>query len=114
MRRFCALLGAIPTCAVLGAILAAGFCLPAGDADARQREAVAKDARLAGDRARTRFIADLSKKVEVNVFSLADPYRVIVDLPELVIPSYTMLSNANGQSRGSLARAPDRPSNQRN
>ena len=64
MRRFCALLGAIPTCAVLGAILAAGVCLPAGDADAKSREAVAKDARLAGDRARTRFIADLSKKVE--------------------------------------------------
>ena len=83
MRRFYALLWAIPTCAVMVAILAAGVSLPAGDAEARPREAVAKDARLAGDRGRTRFIADLSKKVEVNVFSLADPYRVIVDLPEV-------------------------------
>ena len=75
MQRFGALLGAIPTCAVLLVILAAGDCLSAGSAEARQRETVAKDARLAGDRARTRFIADLSKKVDVNVFSLADPYR---------------------------------------
>ena len=97
MRRFCALLGAIPTCAVLGAILAAGLCLPAGDAGARQREAVAKDARLAGDRARTRFIADLSKKVEVNVFSLADPYRVIVDLPEV---SFQMPEGLGTEKRG--------------
>jgi N-acetylmuramoyl-L-alanine amidase len=97
MRRFCALLGAIPTCAVLGAILAAGLCLPAWDAGARQREAVAKDARLAGDRARTRFIADLSKKVEVNVFSLADPYRVIVDLPEV---SFQMPEGLGTEKRG--------------
>jgi N-acetylmuramoyl-L-alanine amidase len=52
-------------------------------AEARPKEAVAKDARLAGDHGRTRFIADLSKKVDVNVFSLADPYRVIIDLPEV-------------------------------
>jgi len=44
---------------------------------------LASDARIAGDRTRTRFIADLSRSVDIAVFALADPYRVIVDLPEL-------------------------------
>ena len=83
MRPESALLGAIPAWAVLLAILCLGAGYSSGQAEARPREAVAKDARLAGDRGRTRFIADLSKKVDVNVFSLADPYRVIVDLPEV-------------------------------
>lgn len=44
---------------------------------------VAKDARLGGDKNRTRFVADLSKEVEFRLFTLADPYRVIVDLPNV-------------------------------
>lgn len=39
--------------------------------------------RIVGDEARTRFIADLTDEVAVNVFSLADPYRIIIDLPEV-------------------------------
>jgi N-acetylmuramoyl-L-alanine amidase len=83
MRRQYALVRAVPASAVLLAILIAGVALSAADTQAHPRETVAKDARLAGDRGRTRFIADLSKKVDVSVFSLADPYRVIVDLPEV-------------------------------
>jgi N-acetylmuramoyl-L-alanine amidase len=45
--------------------------------------AVANDARVAGDRERTRFIADLSQKVDVHVFALGNPYRVIVDAPDV-------------------------------
>ncbi|HEX6830490.1 MAG TPA: N-acetylmuramoyl-L-alanine amidase, partial [Methyloceanibacter sp.] len=52
---------------------------------------------MAGDRGRTRFIADLSKKVDVNVFSLADPYRVIVDLPEV---SFQMPEGLGTEKRG--------------
>lgn len=44
---------------------------------------IALDARLAGDEKRTRLIVDLSKKVELSVFTLGDPYRVIVDLPNV-------------------------------
>jgi N-acetylmuramoyl-L-alanine amidase len=44
---------------------------------------VALDARLAGDDTRTRFILDLNRKVELAAFTLIDPYRVIVDLPEV-------------------------------
>lgn len=44
---------------------------------------VAKDARLGGDKARTRFVADLSRSTEYSIFTLADPYRVIIDLPDV-------------------------------
>jgi N-acetylmuramoyl-L-alanine amidase len=97
MRPVRALLGVVPAWAVLLAILCvgAGFFIP--QADARPREAVAKDARLVGDRGRTRFIADLSRKVDVNVFSLADPYRVIIDLPEV---SFQMPPGLGTEKRG--------------
>ena len=97
MRLVSASLGGIPTWAVLLAILCVGAGLTTWQAEARPREAVAKDARLAGDRGRTRFIADLSKKVDVNVFSLADPYRVIVDLPEV---SFQMPEGLGTEKRG--------------
>lgn len=56
---------------------------PALAAKAEPRPAVANDARVAGDRERTRFIADLSRKVDVHVFALGNPYRVIVDAPDV-------------------------------
>ncbi len=40
-------------------------------------------ARVAGDDTRTRFIADLSEGVAYAVSGLADPYRIIIDLPEV-------------------------------
>jgi N-acetylmuramoyl-L-alanine amidase len=46
--------------------------------------AVATDARLGGDEARTRFVLDLTKRVEVSAFTLADPYRVVLDLPQVM------------------------------
>ena len=44
---------------------------------------IASDARLAGDAKQTRFILDLDKPVQFRAFALADPYRVIVDLPQV-------------------------------
>lgn len=44
---------------------------------------IASDARLAGDARQTRFILDLDKPVQFRAFALADPYRVVVDLPQL-------------------------------
>jgi len=41
------------------------------------------DARIVGDLRRTRFVADLSESVEIDIFTLADPYRVVLDLPEI-------------------------------
>ena len=44
---------------------------------------VASDARLAGDARQTRFVLDLDKPIQFRVFALADPYRVVVDIPEV-------------------------------
>jgi N-acetylmuramoyl-L-alanine amidase len=44
---------------------------------------VATDARLGGDNSRTRLIMDLSRTIDVAAFTLADPYRVVVDLPQV-------------------------------
>jgi N-acetylmuramoyl-L-alanine amidase len=40
-------------------------------------------ARIAGDQMRTRFIADLNQPVGFNVYILADPFRAVVDLPDI-------------------------------
>src|SRR5262245_10758600 len=44
---------------------------------------VVTDARLAGDDKETRFVLDLSRKVDIRAFTLADPYRVVVDLSQV-------------------------------
>jgi N-acetylmuramoyl-L-alanine amidase len=44
---------------------------------------VATDARLGGDDKQTRFVMDLSQKVDIAAFTLADPYRVVIDLPQV-------------------------------
>jgi N-acetylmuramoyl-L-alanine amidase len=44
----------------------------------------ATDIRLGGDERSLRFVMDLTQKIDVAVFTLADPYRVVVDLPEVV------------------------------
>ena len=44
---------------------------------------IASDARLDGDARQTRFILDLDKAVQFRAFTLADPYRVIVDLNQV-------------------------------
>ena len=53
------------------------------DADESARRPIMFDARLVGDDSRIRFVADLSATVEVAVFTLADPYRIIVDMPDV-------------------------------
>jgi N-acetylmuramoyl-L-alanine amidase len=74
--------------------LAAGLPAPAYT---KSKATVAKDARLAGDRERTRFIADLSKKVDVHVFALGNPYRVIVDAADV---SFQMPQGIGKEQRG--------------
>ena len=40
---------------------------------------VASDVRLAGDGKQTRFVLDLDQTIPVHAFTLADPYRVVLD-----------------------------------
>src|SRR5262245_16243702 len=44
---------------------------------------IASEARLGGDASRTRLVMDLSRTVEIAAFTLADPYRVVIDLPQV-------------------------------
>lgn len=44
---------------------------------------VASGVRVAGDDKQTRFILDLDRKIDVRAFTLADPYRVVVDIPQV-------------------------------
>jgi N-acetylmuramoyl-L-alanine amidase len=44
---------------------------------------VATDVRLGGGDDKVRFVVDLSRKIDLAVFTLADPYRVVLDLPQL-------------------------------
>jgi N-acetylmuramoyl-L-alanine amidase len=43
----------------------------------------ATDVRLGGNDADTRFVMDLSRKIDLHAFTLADPYRVVVDVPQV-------------------------------
>lgn len=67
--------------AVLMVAILAGFgCLPSG---ARAATATATDLRVGVHTDRTRLVVDLSSKVDVSIFVVADPNRLIVDLPEI-------------------------------
>jgi N-acetylmuramoyl-L-alanine amidase len=58
---------------------------------------IASDARLAGDARQTRFILDLDKPVQFRAFALADPYRVVVDLPQV---SFKLPAGVGAAGRG--------------
>jgi N-acetylmuramoyl-L-alanine amidase len=45
---------------------------------------VATAARLGGDETQTRFVMDFSRKIDLRAFTLADPYRVVIDIPQVV------------------------------
>jgi N-acetylmuramoyl-L-alanine amidase len=58
---------------------------------------VVLDARVIGDEQRLRFVADLTEKVDIGVFTLADPYRIVVDLPEV---HFALPEDAGSTGRG--------------
>src|SRR5215470_15255010 len=59
---------------------AAGERAGAGEASSLP---AATDTRLGGDESRTRFIIDVSQTITLTAFTLADPYRVVIDLPQV-------------------------------
>src|SRR5438309_458931 len=58
---------------------------------------IASDARLAGDDTRTRFVLDLDKNLQFRAFALADPDRVVVDLPQV---TFKLAPGAGATGRG--------------
>ncbi len=53
--------------------------------------------RLSGDDSRTRLVLDLSRSIELSAFTLADPYRVVLDLPQI---SFRLPPKAGESGRG--------------
>ena len=66
-------------------------------AAAVEQEVVATDLRIGGDDKQTRFVVDLNRKIDLAAFTLADPYRVVVDLPQV---NFKLPAKAATQSRG--------------
>jgi N-acetylmuramoyl-L-alanine amidase len=58
---------------------------------------VASGARLAGDSKQTRFVLDLDKTIQFSAFALADPYRVVVDMPQV---SFQLATGTGAAGRG--------------
>jgi N-acetylmuramoyl-L-alanine amidase len=58
---------------------------------------VATDSRVMGDDGQTRFVMDFSKGVEPHAFTLADPYRVVIDLPQV---TFKLPPNTGATGRG--------------
>ncbi|MBR0775439.1 N-acetylmuramoyl-L-alanine amidase [Bradyrhizobium diazoefficiens] len=58
---------------------------------------VASAARLAGDAKQTRFILDLDRTVTFRAVTLADPYRVVVDVPQV---NFQLPSGTGAGGRG--------------
>jgi N-acetylmuramoyl-L-alanine amidase len=58
---------------------------------------IATDVRLGGDAKETRFVLDLSEKVDIAAFTLAHPYRVVVDLPQV---TFNLPAKAGDTGRG--------------
>jgi N-acetylmuramoyl-L-alanine amidase len=65
-------------------VMIAAAWLAAGSAFAEPLNVpVASEVRLGGDAKETRFVLDLSDRIELTAFTLADPYRVVLDLPQV-------------------------------
>ena len=84
----------LPGLILAGLFLLAGFRLPVADAADMP---VATAARVAGDETRTRFVADLTVPVGYTVYVMANPYRVMIDLPQV---SFSLPEGAGAISRG--------------
>jgi len=85
-----------------GAVLAVSAVHAADDADVRPLTATlgyptAQGVRIGGDDKQTRFVMDFDRKVDLTAFTLADPYRVVIDLPQV---AFQLPKNAGEQGRG--------------
>ncbi len=72
----------------------------AATAACAQTAPVATDARLAGDDQRTRLVIDMTASAPIKAFTLADPYRVVVDLPEV---TFRLPEKAGREGRGLIS-----------
>src|SRR5690242_20116241 len=53
--------------------------------------------RIGGDDKQTRFVMDFDRKVDLAAFTLANPYRVVIDLPQVI---FHLPQDAGEKGRG--------------
>ncbi|WP_291861228.1 N-acetylmuramoyl-L-alanine amidase [Bradyrhizobium sp.] len=58
---------------------------------------VASEVRLAGDAKQTRFVLDLTRPIQFRAFTLTDPSRVVVDVPQI---SFQLKAGTGNAGRG--------------
>lgn len=79
--------GAVGVCALLAGWLAVSPVVAEEKPELRPAVASAHpqatDVRVAGDDKRTRFILDLDRKIDLRAFALANPNRIVVDIPQV-------------------------------
>ena len=83
-------------CTLLGAPGIAAESGARGTASGESLSA-ATDIRVGGDDKQTRVVVDLSRRIDIAAFTLADPYRVVVDLPQT---TFKLATKAGEQPRG--------------
>jgi N-acetylmuramoyl-L-alanine amidase len=87
----------------LAAIVAAHLCAaapgqaPATPAGTAGELPIASDIRVGGDDAQTRMVIDLSQRIEFRAFALANPYRVVIDIPQV---GFRLPAKAGETARG--------------
>lgn len=67
-----------------GGIAAAGAEVTTGSIPSENTALLAYSGRMAGDDARTRLIIDFDKRPDISVHYVANPHRILIDLPETV------------------------------
>jgi N-acetylmuramoyl-L-alanine amidase len=92
---------AAPGAAALPAATTASAPATGVPADAFKDFPVASEVRLGGDETQTRMVVDFSQKIELRAFTLANPYRVIIDLPQVIF----RLPPQTGESGRGLVKA---------
>jgi len=93
----CVLLGRALLCAAASLCLYASAWGQSPGPIAASNFPVASAVRLAGDAKQTRFVLDLDKAIQFRAFALADPYRLIVDIPQV---SFQLASGVGTAGRG--------------
>jgi N-acetylmuramoyl-L-alanine amidase len=93
--------GATAGLAILLASVLPSVAQPAEKAELRPAVALphplATDVRVAGDDKKTRFLLELDRKIELRAFPLANPNRIVVDIPQV---TFQLPAGVGEASRG--------------
>jgi N-acetylmuramoyl-L-alanine amidase len=93
----------VAAAAAVAAVLLMPAATPAAGAEKGGKEGtqgphpVASAVRVGGNEEQTRFVLDVSGKVDIAAFTLADPYRVVLDLPQI---TFKLPKRAGEHGRG--------------